>query len=106
MKQPFEATNNVDDEDNPAGGYASGVGFSISWQNGPLVVDGERREPTGAFVETILAVVKQRIEHYQESRFACSENAQALEHIEAALESLDSRTKDREERGVEGTHEV
>jgi hypothetical protein len=104
MQQPFNAENDVDENGNPAGGFAGGIGFSIEWQRGPLSVDGVRKEPNGAFVETILAAVKQRIEHYQDSRFACEENADAIVLIGQAIKRLDYRTRRRIEAGVEGTH--
>ena len=45
-----------------------------------------------------------RIEFYQKSEFNCESNAEALQHLFKAAAALDSRTKDREARGVEGTH--
>src|SRR5215469_18607581 len=98
--------HNTDGNGNPAGGYAFGTGFRIEWQNGPLMVDGERAEPNGAFVEDVIAVAIGRIEHYQASRFHCLHNAVALGHLRAAAEALAERTRDRERRGVEGTHQL
>ena len=95
-----------DESGNPAGGVSQGVGFTISWQNGPLAVDGVRKEPSGAFVETVLKAVAERIEFYQRSKFNSSYNADALEHIYEALAILNARTTDRETRQVEGTHAV
>lgn len=106
MKQEYTAQNYFDDRGNPSGGWARGPGISIEWQNGPLAVDGERREPNGAFVETLIAITKERIEHYQQSKFACEDNATAISHLQHALEALEHRTIEREQRGVEGTHEV
>lgn len=106
MKQEFTVENDVDQDGTPAGGFANGLGMMINWQQGALSVDGERKEPNGAFVETVIAAALQRIEHYQTTEFACSENAAAIEHLEAALQALDDRTKGREARGVEGTHEL
>lgn len=106
MRTPISEEHRVDDNGNPAGGSTDGRGFSIEWQDGPLVVDGERREPTGAFVEDIVAAAIGRIEHYQASRFHCLHNAVALGHLYAAQEALAERTRDREARGVEGSHEV
>ena len=97
--------NFEDDNGNPAGGLVKGVGLSIEWQNGPLGRDEERIEPNGAFVETVMAAAAQRIRYYQDSKFACRENAIALTHLETAILWLDKRTRDREVRGVEGTHE-
>ena len=104
MKQPFGTANDVDKNGNPAGGFAGGVGFSIEWQRGPLSVNGERLEPNGAFVETIIAAAKQRIEFYQDSKFACAENEKAIMHLGLALNELNARTLRRTEAGVEGTH--
>jgi len=104
MQQDFTAINDLDENGNPDGGYAGGIGFSIEWQRGPLSVDGLRKEPNGAFVETIIAAAKQRIEHYQSTRFACEENADAIVLLNQALNRLDYRTRRRMEAGVEGTH--
>ena len=107
MKDTFNVSNEVDENGNPAGGYAKGVGMEINWQNGPLGRGDGRKSPNGAFVETVLAAVTQRIEFYQTAqnkRFACRENAIAITKIEEALMWLDSRTKAREARLVEGTH--
>ena len=90
--------------DKPAGGFTSGRKFSINWQDGPLVVNGERREPNGAFVEDVIAAALGRIQFYQDSKFKCRENALALTKLEEALHWLDHRTRERERRGVEGTH--
>lgn len=97
---------NVFDDDKPAGGFAQGLGLRIDWQNGPLVVDGKRIERSGAFVEDLLIVAINRLEHYQDSPFACDDNAQALVALNIALDCLHHRTADREARGVEGTHEL
>ena len=83
----------------------------IGWQNGPLSFTDEngetqRRKPNGAFVEGVLEAALQRLRHYQLSKFACQENADAIAKIEEALHCLDKRTADRESRGVEGTHQV
>lgn len=107
MKQAFEAKHNVIDG-LPAGGFASAVGIGISWQNGPLGRGEDRREPNGAFVETVIAIAKDRIEFYQEAcggRFACKENEEAAYHLHQALMALETRTMRRERAGTEGTHE-
>jgi hypothetical protein len=106
MNAPFFDEHWLDENGNPAGGVSTGTGFTISWQNGPLAVNGDRKDPNGAFVETIIEAVIKRIEFYQASRFNCIENANALEALKHAAECLDSRTKNREARGVEGTHKV
>lgn len=110
MQQEFTATNDVDDEGRPAGGDADATGIMITWQKGPLREQGtdDPAEPNGAFVETVIAIAKQRIEHYQEvadGRFACEENASAIYHLGIALEKLNERTQRRTNAGVEGTHQ-
>ena len=106
MRSEVNHDNLADDEGRPAGGSTSGRGFRIDWQNGPLAVDGVRKEPNGAFVEDVIEAAIGRIEFYQGSQFHCVENAVALGHLKAAAEVLAERTRERERRGVEGTHKV
>lgn len=96
----------VDELGRPAGGKTTGTGIEIAWQNGPLCVDGVRREPNGAFVEGILEAAVGRLRFYQSSEFRSPYNARALAHLELALRALHERTADREARGVEGTHRL
>ena len=105
MLGKFKATNNNDDNGNPAGGTVAGVGITINWQDGPLGRDESRIEPNGAFVETVIAAAKQRIEYYNATKFKCRENAMAITKLDEALMWLHKRTADREAREVEGTHE-
>lgn len=98
--------NWTDANGNPSGGVASGRGFAISWQNGPLGRGDERREPNGAFVEDVIKAVINRLEFFQNSKFACMANDIALTYLRTAHESLLLRTEEREARGVEGTMEV
>jgi hypothetical protein len=125
MNQKIHGQHEVDAEGNPAGGRTTGTGIDITWQSGPLGrhVEGcaqdpapgmehrsvcaagcTRRDPNGAFVEGVIAAAKDRLEHYQAGKFACAENQEALEYLDAALEALGSRTSRREGAGVEGTH--
>lgn len=102
--QGFFSEHWSDADQNPAGGVTTGRGFTISWQNGPLGRGNERREANGAFVEDVIGAAIDRIECYQQSKFASSFNAEALEHLKGAIAALRSRTADREARDVEGTH--
>jgi hypothetical protein len=104
--QEIVVANNTDNDGNPAGGYARAEGMQIDWQNGPLAVDGKRKEPNGAFVETVIAAAIGRLEYYQGSKFSCRENALAITKLQEALHWLGHRTAGREARGVEGTHKV
>jgi len=128
MQNRFESRHNSDEHGMPTGGSTAGVGFLISWQNGPLgshvfgpggcrdqqrtgcgpgCAEGcTRKWPNGAFVEDLLEAVKDRIAYYQSSPFACDSNQRAIAHIDKALEALHERTRDRERRQVEGTHQV
>ena len=108
MLQEFEAHNATDLEGNPAGGLVIAIGLTITWQNGPLGRKPNQHIPNGAFVETVIAAALQRLRWYQEAsdgRFKCEENANAIDYLEGALEVLDERTREREARGVEGTHQ-
>ena len=106
MRGVIVEQHDVDANGNPSGGRTTGRGFDNQWQSGPLAVDGVRREPNGSFVEDIIAAALGRIQHYQASRFKCRENALAITKLEEALHWLDHRTRDRQMRGVEGTHAV
>lgn len=105
MRTEIHSSHFDDEHGRPAGGHTAGRGFSIEWQNGPLASDGVRKEPNGAFVEDIIAAAIDRIEYYQRSEFHGIHNAVALGHLYAAAEVLAERTRDRESRGVEGTHQ-
>ena len=65
-----------------------------------------RGEPNGAFVETVIKVAIYRIDFYQNSKFNCSENVETLVYLEKVLQSLNNRTKDREDKGVEDTRQL
>ena len=104
MNSPIHISHWNDSNGNPAGGCTFGRGFCISWQNGPLGRGANRRQPNGAFVEDIIKAAMDRLEFYQSSRFSCPENNRAIGYLTAALQTLASRTADRESRKVEGIH--
>ena len=106
QQQPITESHLLDDEGRPAGGSTFGTGFAINWQDGPLAVDGVRREPNGAFVEGIIQAALGRLEFYQSTQFKCRENALAITKLEEALHWCQHRTANREARGVEGTHQL
>jgi hypothetical protein len=101
----FTATNYVDETGNHQGGCTYGAGFTISWQRGPLMVDGKPRQ-NGAFLSTVLDAVIHQLEYVNHGRFRCKENDEALRHLKLAAEAMASRRRDRLQRGVSGTHEV
>lgn len=56
----------------------------------------------GTTNDEVLAVLIDRVEFLQE-RLPCIENGQILHHLREARDLVLQRTKDRQERGVEGT---
>ena len=106
MRQNINTINSVDDDGNPTGGSTKGTGIVINWQDGPLGRDENRLVPNGAFVEGVIEASIQRLEFFQESQFRCRENAIAITKLQEALLWLRERTREREERSVEGTHQA
>lgn len=74
----------------------------IHFQNGPVKEAGVN----GCHQEDLLAIVIDRLQHFQAGGFACRENAIALTHCEDALHWLRHRTNKRVERNVEGTSQL
>ena len=97
----------LDNDGNPEGGITAAIGILISWQRGPLgrIGTAERKQPNGAFVEDVIHAARARLDFYQSSQFACDENAEAIKHLNRALDALAARTKRRIIAKTEGTHE-
>jgi len=93
--------NIMDDASNPRK-ERSGIYLSISFQNGPIPEVGIN----GITNEALLAIVADRLRGFQSGPYACHENFTALYHVEAALNWLKYRTRDRISRGVEGTYKA
>lgn len=74
----------------------------ISFQNGPIKEFGHN----GVQGEHLLAIVSHRLQCFQAGPFASAYNAEALEHVQAALNALLQRTRDRMARGVEGVNKA
>lgn len=74
--------------------------FGVDFQRGPIKEVGTN----GLTHEVLLAIIIDRLEHFQSGRFACEENADALLHARATLNALKRRTARRVEQGVEGTN--
>ncbi len=72
----------------------------IQFQHGPRDAAGS---VAGILNEDALEMVRDRLIAFQDSALACSENAMALQHIEAALLYLNKRADNRAERGALGT---
>lgn len=77
-------------------------GFVVLFQNGPIAEHGVN----GLTQEALLAIVADRLNSFQNGPFACLANEIALEKIQEAIEVLHARTKERMQRGVEGTNQV
>ena len=105
MKDKYFSEHWLDEKQKPAGGVSTGKGVTISWQNGPLGRGEGRKEPNGAFVETVIDMVIDRIKFYNDAGFDCEENYSACGYLKSALVALERRTATRESAGVEGTHE-
>lgn len=72
------------------------VAFTI--QNGPIKENGKN----GCQVSDMIAVAKYMIEQLNKN-FPCRENAMTITKLDEALMWQEKRTKDRENRKVEGT---
>lgn len=79
-----------------------GPDISLNFQNGPIGEVGVN----GITNEALLAIVIDRLNYFQEGKYKCRENAIAITKVEEALQWLHSRTLERIQRGVEGTHAV
>jgi len=79
--------------------YSDQWTWDTHFQEGPVQEVGIN----GITTEALLAIVRDRLEGFQSGPYACTENRLALACIESALEQLKTRTKERLERGVEGT---
>jgi len=74
---------------------------NVVFQSGPVPEVGAN----GLTIEVLLAICEHRLSAFQETRFKSDYNAQAIGHIQKAVDALNQRTADREERGVDGTYE-
>lgn len=69
----------------------------VNFQNG-----NPADEINGISNEALLAIVLDRLQGFQSGPFACEKNKWAMVCVEDALQTLKSRTAERQERGVEG----
>ena len=77
-------------------------GMAILFQNGPIHEVGVN----GITHEALIAILIDRLEGFQAGPYAHPANAAALAGLRAAQEALHGRTRERMDRGVEGTHTV
>lgn len=108
QSNPIRVSNHTDENGNPTGGYAHGTGLCIAWQDGPRgkAEGGTMAPANGAFVEDALVAARQRLQFFQESKFKCEANGEAIRCIDAALDALERRAKERAARGTQGQHLV
>ena len=59
----------------------------------------------GVFVEDLILMCIDQLEHFQNSEFACEENARTLHHLKCALDTTRARQYDRMIRDVQGKME-
>ena len=59
----------------------------------------------GCQIDELIELSRLMLEKFNED-VPCKFNENAIKHLEGALEELDNRRKDRENRGVEGTNDV
>ena len=85
-----------------AGKWPSPGVCEIYFQKGPIKEFGVN----GVTQEALLAIVIDRLRSFQAGPFACGWNAEALEDCEHALFMLQTRTRQRIERGLEGTYQA
>jgi hypothetical protein len=78
-----------------------GPGIYIDFQKGPIKEVGAN----GVLDDDLLAILIDRQRCFQAGPYACAENAEALQHLEAALECLKQRVRNRIARGVMGTYQ-
>jgi len=88
--------------DQSVGGDSGGaVHCHVQFQDGPI----KEADINGISNEALLAIVVDRLEGFQSGEFACETNADALNLVAGAMTVLHIRTKERMDRGVEGTHQ-
>lgn len=85
--------------------HEDGLSFTpfaaIDFQNGPIKEFGIN----GCHNEDLIAIVIDRLEHFQAGEFKCRENELALTKLEEAMHWLRHRTNARVARGVEETNQ-
>lgn len=100
----------LDEADPNAGGacHLYGIQFGgpsdvcrIQFQHGARGVEGSR---PGVFDDDLLAIIEDRLAHFQAGPFACQENQYALESVRIARQALGERVARRVSKGVLGVN--
>ena len=105
-----------DDTGKPDGGLSYGRGFTILWQRGTLRnEDGTLEQQNGAFVTHVIEAIINRMTYLNNlysNRDTEKDQDEAhkwfasIQCVQKAAASLDKRVRDREDRGVLGTHNI
>jgi hypothetical protein len=74
----------------------------IHFQEGPL----KENELNGIFMEDLIAICINRLDHFQNSEYKCDYNENAKRCLQDSLEWLRKRTNERKERNILGTNKV
>lgn len=72
---------------------------SVKFQRGPVKETGG---VNGVFIEDLILICIDQIEHFQTSEMYCKENESTLRHLRDALYSTRARQYERSLRGVQG----
>lgn len=56
----------------------------------------------GIFIEDLILICIDQLEHFQNSEYACEENERTLHHLKCALDTTRARQYERLIRGVQG----
>lgn len=73
----------------------------LYFQNGVTPENGLN----GITPEALLEILIHRFEGFQQGKFACTENEEALTHMRGAVEAIQKRIANRKDRGVHNTYE-
>ena len=101
-----------DGDGNPVGGSADFYHGNEDSHGWPFVESFRFQEGViskgvnGLMIEDLIQVLIDRLNYFQKSQFSSDFNAEAVQHLGRAYDSLMKRRYDRERRGVLGKHEA
>lgn len=97
----FDSASNASDPWAKLHGHAA-TQSHVLFQNGPIQEAGVN----GVTHEALLAILIDRLEGFQRGTYANTYNGEALANLKNAQHALHARTRERQDRGVEGTHQA
>jgi hypothetical protein len=95
--------------------HAIGIGYTIVWQSGELdkgkrafggKLPPETSRRNGAFMIEVLESCLNRLEDFQDSKFASAENQHAIACLKRSIYYLNERKNRRQAEGTLGTHSL